>query len=146
MSTAGIVAVASGAGVDTGWRDGEGGAALLWRGPWLSGLPTGVGKTALSGAALVAEAPGTAVVFIAASVGEKDGPTNRGSVGTGEGVASETREDADGGDGAVTNTVAVGMPLGKEDETDVGPSVARRSPAEGDGVGKREDSVRGGVV
>lgn len=146
VSTAGIVAMASGAGVDTGWRDGGGRDVLLSWGPWLSGLPLRTVPTALPGAALVPDAPGTAVVFIAASVGEKDGPTNRGSVGTGEGVASETSEDADDGDVAVTNTVAVGMPLEKEDKTDMGSPVARRSPSEGDGVGERDDSVRGGVV
>ena len=111
-------------------------------------------SAALSGAATAPDALTTAVLFSvlfsvlfgAASVGVKDGPTNRGSVGAGEGVASETSEDADDGDMAVTDTVVVGMTPEKEEDTDTWSSTARRSPSEGDGVEKRADSVRGGVA
>lgn len=58
-------------------------------------------------------------VFIGKSVGVKDGPTNVGSVGTGEGITSETNEDADDRDMVVTKTVVGGTTLEKEDKTDV---------------------------
>lgn len=73
----------------------------------------------LSGAALVLDVLSSVEVFIGRSVGVNDGPTKIGSVGRGEGVSSETNEDADDEYTAVTSTVVVGMTLEKEEKTDV---------------------------
>lgn len=76
-------------------------------------------SSVLSGAALVLAVLRSAEVFSGKSVGVKDGPTNTGSVGTGEGITSEINEDADDRDTVGTDTVVVGVTLEKEDKTDV---------------------------
>lgn len=75
-------------------------------------------STASSGAVLAGDVLRSVVVFIGKSVGANDGPTNTGSVGTGEGTTSETAEDAEDGDMAMTNIVVVGMTMEKEGKTD----------------------------
>lgn len=90
---------------------------------------------------------GSAEVFSSKSVGAEDGPTNTGSVGTGEGIPSEINEDADDGDTVVTNTVVAGVTLEKEDKTDVrSPTALIPLSPEGAGVEKGGDSVKMGVV
>lgn len=76
-------------------------------------------STALLGAVLAGDMLSSVVVFIEKSVGVNNGPTNIGSVDTGEGTTSETAEDAEDGDTAMTNMVVVGMILEREGETDV---------------------------
>lgn len=89
---------------------------------------------------------GSVVVFTGKSVGADDGPTDTGSVGAGEGTTSETAEDTEGGDTAMTDAVVVAMALEREGETDVCAPTAPVSPSGGAGVEKREDPVNGGVV
>ena len=62
---------------------------------------------------------GSTEVFTGKSVGVNDGPTNIGSVGRGEGIASETNEDADNRYTSVTSSVVLGMTLEKEDKRGV---------------------------
>lgn len=62
---------------------------------------------------------GSAEVFTGKSVGVNDGPTNIGSVGRGEGIASETNEDADDRYVSVTRSVVLGMTPEKEGKTGV---------------------------
>lgn len=103
-------------------------------------------STASSGAVGAGDVLSSVVVFTGKSVRVNDGPTDTGSVGTGEGAPSETAEDAEDGDTAMTNIVVVGMTVEREAKTEVRSSIALISPSEGAGVGERDDSVKGGVV
>lgn len=79
----------------------------------------GVLPAAGSGAAVVLAVLGSVGVFTGESVGVNDEPTNMGSVGRGEGIASGTREEADNGYTSVTSGAVLGMALEKEGKTDV---------------------------
>lgn len=88
------------------------------------------------------------VVFTGKSVGGNDGPTNIGSVGRGEGIASGAKEDADHKYPSVTRSVGLGRTLEKEGKTGVWSPIALTSSLGGAGVGdgRREDSAKMGVV
>lgn len=103
-----------------GWRDSGGRAELLSWGFRLVVLLLGVlPSTVLSGAAPAVGVLGSAEASPGKSVGVNDGPTDTGSVGRGEGLASETNEEADNRYTSVTSSTVLGMTLEKEGETAV---------------------------
>ena len=76
-------------------------------------------STVSPGAAPAVGVLGSVEASTGKSVGVNDGPTGTGSVGRGEGLASETNEEADDGYTSVTGSVVPGMTLEKEEKADV---------------------------
>lgn len=79
------------------------------------------------------------------SVGAKEGPTMAGSAGRGEGLSSQTAEDAEDRYTSVIEAVPVGMSLGEEGKMDVWSPVGRTESLGGVGAKDRADSVKTGV-